>query len=155
MGQHLVRLQRRMHGQGHQQQAGKADQSAALAEHGEHRIDKALRNDHQPDQHGMRGRQAGDDDGDGAQRRAAQHFVGAVALRAARLVDDGQALRAEGCDQSGGVVAEQPAQHQHGQQHADPLAHPSEEVVAVEEAANAGNAQIHGGGSGFEATQQV
>jgi len=142
--QHLVGLERRMHGQRHQQQAGKADQAAALAEHREHGIDEALRDDHQPDQHGMGRGQAGDDDGQRAQRRAAQHLVGAMPLRAAGLVDDGQALGAEGGDQAGGVVAEQSAQHQHRQQHADPLAHPSEEVVAVEEAANAGNAQIHG-----------
>ncbi|MNS32015.1 hypothetical protein D3C72_640850 [compost metagenome] len=144
-----------MHRQGHQQQAGKADQPAALAEHREHRIDEALRNHHQPDQDGIGGRQARDDDGNGAQRGPAQHFIGAMTLRPARLVDDGQALRTEGRDQPGGVVAEQPAQHQHGQQHADPLAHPSEEVVAIEEAANAGNAQIHGAAARFWTTEQV
>jgi hypothetical protein len=52
--QHLMGRQRRMHGQGHQQQAGKADQPAAFAEHREHRIDEALRDDRQPDQHGVR-----------------------------------------------------------------------------------------------------
>ncbi|KAG0737424.1 hypothetical protein G6F24_017957 [Rhizopus arrhizus] len=68
MRQDLVRLPRRVHGQGHQEQSGKADQPAALAEHGEHRIDKALGNDDQPDQHRVRGRQPGDDDGQRAQR---------------------------------------------------------------------------------------
>ncbi len=142
--QHLVRLQRRMHGQRHQQQAGEADQPAALAEHAEHGIDEALRDDRQPDQHRIAGRQPRDDHGQGAQRRAAQHFVGTVALRAAGLVDDGQALRAEGRHQARRVIAEQAAHHQHGQQHPHPLAHPAEEVVAVEEAADAGDAQIHG-----------
>ena len=126
MSQDLVGLQRRMHGQRHEQQGGEADQAAALAEDGEHGKDEALGDDRQPDQYRVRGRQPGDDDGQRAQQGAAEHFVGAVALRTAGLVDDGQALRAEGGHQSRGVVAEQSAQHQHRQQHAYRLAHPSE-----------------------------
>ncbi|CFN64628.1 Uncharacterised protein [Bordetella pertussis] len=54
-----------------------------------------------------------------------------MALRPARLVDDGQALGAEGGDQADAVLAEQPAQHQDGQKHADRLSDTAKEVVAV------------------------
>jgi hypothetical protein len=47
------------------------------------------------------------------------------------LIDDDRALRTESGDKTDGVVAENPAQDQHRQQHTDSLPNAPEEVMAI------------------------
>ena len=131
--QDLVRLHGKAHRQGHQQQGGKADQPATTAKDGEHAVQKAQKRDAQNQQQGRAGGQPRQADGDSAQGNTAQHFIVAVAARAAGLVNDGNAGGAHGRNDTNVIVTKEAAQNNDRQQHTDGLAQSAEKIVAIQE----------------------
>ena len=128
---------------GHHQQAGKADLAAFLAVNGEHRKCEALPDDDKPDQDRVRGGEACRDDGQRAQQGAAQHLRAAVFVGAG-LIDQRHAEGAEGRNQAFSVEPEDASENHDREQDAGGAPHAAIEVLAVDEAFEAGDADVHG-----------